>query len=269
MLRSIYSALGAGAFGLTFLLTSSARASTIALEDGCSYEYSAGCSANCTPGSINCNVQFADTCAKSCTETATKTCATACETMCMTSPGTFTCSGYCSDQCETQCTSNHDCGATSHTDCVTGCQGQCAYSCNLSPPTTTCSTECATSCTATENTVCSVTCQVHESESCSITPATCSASCNGAGGVILCNGQVVYVASTILEAGQWYIAHLDSQFDASKFSVGASATCSGSECAASVKCGTSPGTKVDGTGIFLLGLAFAGAGAYRQRKNRR
>jgi hypothetical protein len=269
MSRLLYLVLGAGAFSAALTVSVTSRADTLDLEDGCSFEYSTGCSASCTPSSINCNVQFADSCAKSCTETATKTCTTACATECMTNPGSFTCSSYCSGQCETECTSNNNCGAATETDCVTGCQGQCSYSCNLTPPTTTCSTECATSCTAKENTVCSVKCQVHESESCSITPATCSASCGGTGGVILCNGQVVYVASTILDAGQWYIAHLDAQFDIDKFSLGATTSCTGSDCKATVSCATSPGAeRVGGEGFFFAGLGFAAVAASRRRRAR-
>jgi hypothetical protein len=270
MLRSIYLPLATAAFGAAFMLSSTANAGTIVLDDSCSYEYSTGCSANCTASSINCNVQYVDSCAKSCTETPTTTCTTACGTECKTNPGTFSCTSYCSDQCETQCTSNHNCGAATETDCVTACQGQCSYSCNLTPPTTTCSTECATSCAATENIVCSVKCQVHESESCSFTPATCTASCSGSGGVIVCNGQVVYVASTVADAGQWYIAHLDAQFDESKFTVSASATCSGDECVAKASCAATPGTnKAEGTGVLLAGLAFAGFGVSRRRRAHR
>jgi hypothetical protein len=269
MLRLLYLPFAVAAFGTAFTLSWSARADTLTLADGCSYEYNAGCSANCTAGSINCNVQYADSCAQSCTETPTTTCSTACMTECTTNPGTFSCSGYCSNQCETQCTSNDNCGAMSETDCVTACQGQCSYSCNLSPPTTTCSTECGTSCSATENIVCSVKCQVNDSASCDITPATCSASCSGTGGVIVCNGQVVYVASTILDAGQWYIAHLDGQFDISQFSVTGSASCTGNDCVANASCATSPGTNNgDGAGILIAGLAFAGFGVSRRRKAR-
>jgi hypothetical protein len=103
-----------------------------------------------------------------------------------------------------------------------------------------------------------------------MTPASCSASCSGTGGVIVCNGQVVYVASTIVDAGQWYVAHLDQQFNTDVFKVSASATCTGDDCSAKAICATSPGAnKVDGTGFLLAGLAFVGVGAARRRKSRR
>ena len=100
-----------------------------------------------------------------------------------------------------------------------------------------------------------------------MTPATCTASCSGSGGVILCNGQVVFVADTIVDAGEWYIGHLDAQFSMDKFSIAASATCTGSDCVGKVSCATSPiSEKTDGSGILLAGLAFAGLGAARRRR---
>lgn len=267
MLRSLGLFLGAAVLGTGLALSPSARADTLVLADDCSYEYSAGCSANCTAGSINCNVQYVDSCAESCTATPATSCSTACETKCKTDPGTFSCSTYCSDQCETECSTNNFYGCASETDCVTACQGQCSYSCNVSPPTTTCATECDTSCTATENIACSVKCQVKKSESCNITPATCTESCGSDGGVIVCNGQVVYVASSDLDAAQWYIAHLDKQFDSGKFSVAAS--CSGNECSVKASCAASPGRdRATGAGLLLAAFGFVGFGVSRRRARR-
>jgi len=263
MTRSLSLPLGVAVFGVAFALSSAARASGVPLGD-CSYETS--CSAECTAGSINCNIQFVDSCSGGCTATATDSCTTACATQCMTNPGSFSCSGYCGDQCETLCSSNNNYGAESQTDCITDCQGQCSYSCNESPASTTCSTECGTSCQATENIQCSIECQVKDSGSCSITPATCSASCGSGGGVIVCNGQVVYVAATLTDAADWYIAHLDAQF-----SLMVSTTCTGDSCTttATETCSATPrGAATDPAGPLLAGLAFAGVGVARRRRRR-
>jgi hypothetical protein len=269
MLRSLHLVLGASAFAAAVTLSSTSRAATVTLSDNCSYESGAGCSANCTSGSINCTVQEVDTCAKSCTETPSTTCTTACEKECMTTPASFSCTSYCSDQCDSECTSNSECGAASHTDCVTACQGQCSFTCTEQAATTSCSTNCKTSCTATENTVCSVKCQVKDSSSCDITPASCTESCNGTGGVVVCNGQVVYVASSAAAAGQWYVSHLDAQFDVSKLMVTASASCSGDQCNAKAACSASPGpSSTNGGGFLLAGLGFVTIAAVRRRKSK-
>jgi MYXO-CTERM domain-containing protein len=269
MVRPVYLTLGMATFAAGLMLSKEAKADSIELLNGCSYEYSAGCSENCTAGSINCSVQYVDSCSKSCTETPTKTCTTSCEKECTTNPGSFSCTSYCSDQCESECTTNGNFGESSSTDCVTGCQAQCSYSCNVTPPSTSCTDQCNTTCTATENISCSVKCQVEDNKSCSITPSTCSASCSGSGGVILCNGQVVYVADTITDAGQWYIAHLDAQFDISKFAI--SAACSGNECTAKASCSAAPGASnpAEGSALAFGALGFVGLAAYRRRKGSR
>jgi MYXO-CTERM domain-containing protein len=268
MERSFYvAAFGMATFGAAITLTSVASADTITLFNDCSYEYGAGCSTNCTSGSMNCTAEYADVCSKSCTETPTKTCTTSCEKECTTNPGSFSCTSYCSDQCESECNTNGNFGAQSQTDCVTGCQAQCSYSCNVTPPSTTCSTQCDTTCKASENISCSVKCQVEDSKTCTITPATCSESCSGTGGVIVCNGQVVYVAGDIAEAGQWYISHLDAQFDVSKFTLSASGACSGSECMGSVSCAAAPGqAHPEGGALFLAGVGLIGFAVYRRRR---
>jgi hypothetical protein len=179
----------------------------------------------------------------------------------MENPGSFSCSEYCGGQCESECSSNGGYGAASETDCVTDCQGECSYQCNLSPPTTTCSTECGTSCTATENIECSVKCQVQDSASCSITPAACMAACTGTGGVIVCNGQVVYIAASVTDAAAWYVDHLDAQF-----SLNVSASCSGDNCTASVGCDVSPGSQPGGAGLLRAGLGLALVGLRRRFK---
>jgi len=263
MVRSLYWLLGAAVFGVALTMSSPARAETIPLKGSCSYQTS--CSASCDAGSINCNVQFVDMCSATCTATASTTCSTTCETECKTNPGSFTCSGYCGGQCDTLCSNNNEYGATSHTACVTDCQGQCSYSCSASPPTTVCATECGLSCQATESIKCSVGCQVKDSASCSITPATCMASCS-TGGAIICNGEVVYLAANIADAASWYIAHLDAQF-----SLSVSGSCTGDQCVAALKsgCAASPGNgSTDGTGLLLAGLAFAGLGIARRRRER-
>jgi hypothetical protein len=270
MFRPFQLAVGASIVGAAAFFATSSRADTITLSGNCSYESGAGCSANCTPQSINCTVQAVDTCAKSCTETPSTTCTTACADACKTTPASFSCTSYCSDQCDTECTSNGDCGASSHTDCVTACQGQCSFTCNETPATTDCTTTCKTSCTATENTVCSVKCQVKDSSSCNITPASCTASCSGTGGVVVCNGQVVYVASSAIDAGEWYVDHLDAQFDTSTLNVTSTTTCTGNECdtKTTASCAASPGTsESSGGGLLLAGLAFVGVAATRKRKS--
>jgi MYXO-CTERM domain-containing protein len=267
MVRSFYVTFGVATVGAALTLTSTASADTITLINGCAYEYGSGCSTNCTPGSITCTAEYADECSKSCTETPSETCTTSCEKECMTNPGSFSCTSYCSDQCESECTTNGNFGAQSQTDCVTGCQAQCSYSCNVTPPSTTCSTQCDTTCSATENISCSVKCQVEDSKTCTMTPAMCSESCSGTGGVIVCNGEVVYVASNVEDAGQWYISHLDAQFDISKFTLSASATCSGSDCAATVSCAAAPGQPPrEGAAFFFVALGFVGLVVYRRRR---
>ncbi len=267
MVRSLYSLLGLAAFGAAFTLAPVARAETIALSGDCSYQTNFGCSAECTPGSINCSVQYVDQCSSSCTATASTSCTTACETECKTNPGSFTCSGYCGDQCMTECTKNNFDGAGTLEECVTDCQGQCSYQCNLNPPTTVCSTECGTSCQAVENIQCSVKCQVKDSASCNITPASCMAACNGTGGAIICNGQVVYIAANVEDAAAWYVSHLDAQF-----SLMANVNCTGNTCTGSISaggCAASPAGKPAGAGLLLAGLAFVGVGVARRRRQRR
>jgi hypothetical protein len=103
-----------------------------------------------------------------------------------------------------------------------------------------------------------------------MTPATCTESCNGSGGVIMCNGQVVYVASSVVDAGQWYIAHLDAQFDISKFTVTGSAACTGNDCSVKASCAATPQTnKMGGAGLFLAAIGFAAFGAHRRLRRAR
>jgi MYXO-CTERM domain-containing protein len=266
MSRALQLALGASALAAAVTFTTASRADSVTLSNSCSYEYGGvDCSATCSSGSINCAPEEVKTCSKECTETPSETCTTACEKDCMSSTS-FSCSDYCSGQCESECSSNDNCGASSSTDCVTACQGQCSFSCSSST-TTDCTSKCKTSCTATENTVCSVKCQVKQSESCSITPTTCTAACSGTGGVIVCNGQVVYVASSAADAASWYASNLDVTFNPSSLDIKGTASCSGDNCTAKASCSASPGSAgTNGGGFLLGGLAFVGAALIRRRR---
>jgi MYXO-CTERM domain-containing protein len=83
----------------------------------------------------------------------------------------------------------------------------------------------------------------------------------------VCNGQVVYVAANITDAGQWYVDHLDAQFDISKFTISGTASCSGSDCTATASCAAAPGQNhPEGTALFFVSLGFVGLAAYRRRK---
>jgi MYXO-CTERM domain-containing protein len=262
MKASFAPVVGLATFGVLVAISPVARAETVSLSGSCSYETDFGCSAQCEPGSINCSVQFADSCSADCTAEATTSCTTACETECTENPGSFSCSEYCGGQCESECSSNGGYGASSETDCVTDCQGECSYQCNLSPPTSTCSTECGTSCKATENVECGVKCQVKDSASCSITPASCMAACTGTGGVIVCNGQVVYIASSVTDAASWYVDHLDSQF-----SLNVKASCTGDQCSASLGvggCDVTSGSTPSGAGLFFVGVGLVLVAARRR-----
>ncbi len=262
-MRPLKTALLLAASCATFTVAASAHAETVQLSGSCEYE--TGCSASCTAASINCNVQYSDSCSKSCTETQSDTCTTACAKQCTTTPGSFSCTDYCSGQCETVCSGHDNCGAANLTDCETDCQGQCSYSCEETPSTTSCTTECETSCKATENIQCAVSCQVKQSETCDLTPASCTASCNSGGGIISCNGQVVYVAATVADAASWYVAHIDAQF---QLSASVSGSCTGDQCTATAKsaCSAAPGTKEPAGGMLLLaGLALTCAARARRR----
>jgi MYXO-CTERM domain-containing protein len=95
------------------------------------------------------------------------------------------------------------------------------------------------------------------------------ASCSGTGGVVVCNGQVVYVASSAADAGQWYVSHLDVQFDTSKLMVTATGSCTGNTCEGktTASCSASPGpAKTSGGGLLLAAMAFVGVAATRRRK---
>ncbi len=243
-------------------LASVAHAETVQLSNNCSFE--TDCSAECNSGSINCSAQYVDTCSKSCTETVSDSCSKSCETQCTTTPASFSCTDYCNGQCESTCAANNNCGAASSTDCVTDCQGQCSYSCSETSASTSCSTECNTSCQAVENINCSVSCQAKASESCSITPASCSASCSGTGGVILCNGQVVYVADNIADAASWYVGHLDAQF-----SLSLSSSCTGDQCTTTLNtsgCSIGSSSNSAGNWGFLSGGSLLAVAAIRRRK---
>jgi hypothetical protein len=129
---------------------------------------------------------------------------------------------------------------------------------------TSCSTACGDVCTAQENLKCSVSCQVKNSAMCTYTPVSCQAGCTGGGAVIVCNGKVVEVATTVAEAEAWFIATLDANF---KFMV--SASCTGTSCTATA-CDASPKSNAtDGTGLLMAGLAFAGVGVARRRRERK
>jgi hypothetical protein len=124
-----------------------------------------------------------------------------------------------------------------------------------------------------DNIKCAVSCQVTSSKSCNVTPASCMASCSGTGGVILCNGQVVYVADSLQAAATWYVDHWDAQFS---LNVMASGGCTGDQCTATVtttssgtKCSASPLANSTGNwGLALGGLSFVVAGVARRRSRR-
>jgi hypothetical protein len=87
--------------------------------------------------------------------------------------------------------------------------------------------------------------------------------------VVVCNGQVVYVASSAIDAGEWYVDHLDAQFDTSSLNVMATATCTGNECDAktTASCTASPRKgESSGGALLLAGLAFVAVAATRKRK---
>jgi hypothetical protein len=129
---------------------------------------------------------------------------------------------------------------------------------------TSCSTACGDVCTAQENLKCSVSCQVKNSAMCTYTTPKCQAGCSSGGAVIVCNGKVVEVATTVAEAQMWFLATLDADF---KFMV--SASCNGTGTCTATACDASPKTTAtDGTGLLLAGLAFAGVGIARRRRER-
>jgi MYXO-CTERM domain-containing protein len=108
---------------------------------------------------------------------------------------------------------------------------------------------------------------VKQSESCSITPTTCTAACSGTGGVIVCNGQVVYVASSAADAASWYASNLDVTFNPSSLDIKGTASCAGDNCTAKASCSASPGPAgTNGGGFLFGGLAFVGTALIRRRR---
>src|SRR5580692_6069006 len=72
MVRLLGSVTSVALFGTALTLSSTAKAETIQLSGNCSFE--TDCTAECTPQTVNCNVQYTDTCSKSCTDTVTDSC---------------------------------------------------------------------------------------------------------------------------------------------------------------------------------------------------
>ncbi len=261
-------------------------------EAKCTVETSGGCTAKCTPVSVQaaCEGKAVVSCDGECTGSVDATCTGSCESdcsaKCTVNPGTYSCAGSCEGSCNTDCEATCEAqasGGTASADCKAhcgaNCNAKCSASCSGTPPTADCSAKCKSSCSgkceAKVTGKCQVDCQAKfDSVKCQADlKGGCDVQCSDPKGAIFCDGQYVDSGGNLSKCADALNALLNLKFEATG---SASAECDGGTCSAEAEgqvkasaCSTSPQeaphTPPVAPGVIVLG-AIGAALARRVRR---
>jgi len=252
----------------------------------CKVEVAGGCTAMCTPISVqaSCAADLYVGCQGMCNASAEASCTascdlSACKAKCDVTPATFDCSANCTLRAEGMCDASCS-AAADKTQCVASCKatasGECDASCKVVRPEVNCSAKCEAACQgeckAKANVNCQLTCQTKGSVDCELeVEGKCEAQCRKPEvGALFCDGKYVDTNNN----GQKCIDALKAQLAISvDVSSRGSASCVGNSCnaegEASASCSASParGDKVSLGVLGLLGLALGGTAWRRTRRS--
>jgi hypothetical protein len=248
-------------------------------EETCTVETSGGCTAKCTPISIEaaCAGKLDVTCNGQCTGTAEATCTascdvTACEAHCNADPPSFSCQGECEANLDADCTAQCSSDAN-QSQCVASCKATASSKCEGSCTGTKGSVDCQANCQA----VCEGECTAKANFNCEIDCASsgyvqcetdmkggCEAQCTKPEGALFCNGSYVDTNN-----------NLQSCIDALKAELNITATgsasCSGNSCQAegqaAASCAVAPAQTHSTGSIAGLGLLVGALAWMRKKKN--
>lgn len=248
----------------------------------CKVEVEGGCTAQCTPVSVEaaCAGKLTATCDGECSADVDidcrATCQGSCSGKCSATEGKLDCRGDCTASCDADCdgqcagSANASGGTAScKVKCQANCGAKCDVQCDATAPTATCegkcNASCEGSCKAKASAKCQIDCQAKLEGSCKVEiEGGCKARCQKPEGALFCDGQYVDTGNNLQSCIDALRETLNIQVSGS-----ASAECSGNNCTAEAE-GTASCTTSPRTAPVLPGLAlFAMIGATIARKVRR
>jgi MYXO-CTERM domain-containing protein len=255
----------------------------VSAKANCVLETSGGCTARCTPISVQaaCSAELYVECSGQCSAKASVDCSASCKAdcsaQCTVDPGSLecgaSCQGRCDGKCDAYCAADAN-GGECRAKCKATCGGECDASCTGTPPEASCDAKCEASCSgsceAEANFKCQVDCQSGGFAECTVeTQGGCEAQCQQPDGALFCDGDYVDAGDRLKECMDYLegVLKIDVEGYASASGECRGNTCQG-EAEAGVSCSAAP-ARTSPWNLGALGGAALGLGILVARRRRR